>query len=133
MRMTLKMLTLSLISASSLFMAHAYAAPSKVTSSNDNIDVTQEEIYTDEIATVYNLSLICPALLQEKDSEKFNKNYAIELKKVLPNEKNPQEAIKRISKQKDFKVSLKQIQADAKQFGDKENTKMCQEVADYNY
>lgn len=132
MRMTLKMLSISLISASSFLMTQSFAAPNKA-ASEENIDVTQEQISLDEIATVYNLSLICPSLIDNKDSKKFNHNYDIELKKVLPNETNPQEAIKQLSKQKDFKNSLKQIQAESKRFGDKENKEMCQEVVDYNY
>lgn len=132
MRMSFKMLTLSLISASSFLMTQTFAAPNKA-ASEENIDVTQEQISIGEIATVYHLSLICPSLIDDKDSKKFKHNYDIELKKVLPNEANPQEAIKQLSKQKEFKTSLKQIQADSKRFGDKENKEMCQEVVDYNY
>ena len=132
MRMSFKMLTLSLITASSFLMTQTFAAPNKA-ANEENIDVTQEQISMGEIATVYNLSLMCPSLIDDKDNNKFKHNYDIELKKVLPNEANPQEAIKKLSKQKDFKTSLKQIQADSKRFGDKENKEMCQEVIDCNY
>lgn len=134
MRSTLKMLTLGLVTASSLLMTQTFAAPSKASKATDeNIDVSQETISLDEIATVYNLSLVCPSLIHSRDSSKFQHNYNIELKKVLPNEANPKEAVKQLSKRQDFKVALKQIQADSKRFGDKENKEMCQEVVDYKY
>lgn len=49
MRMTLKMLTLSLVSASGLFMTHAFAA-------SDKIEVTQQQVSKEELAAIYVLS-----------------------------------------------------------------------------
>jgi len=90
---TVKILTLSLITASSFLMSQTFAAPSKSAqvTNEENIDVTQEKISLNEIATVYNLSLLCPSLIDSKDNNKFKHNYNIELKKVLPNESNPLE------------------------------------------
>lgn len=133
MRMTLKKLTLSLISASCLLASPAFAASDKKAKAvhEENIDVSQDQISLEEIATVYNLSKLCPSLVDDKT--KFEKAYEIELKKVLPNEANPKTAVQSLVKQSDFKQKLKEVQNASAKFSKKENTEMCQEVADYRY
>ena len=131
MRLTLKILTLSLISASTLLITPAFAASNKTQSHEQNIDISQEKASLEEIATVYNLSKLCPSLV--KDKATFEKAYNVELKKVLPDQSNPKTYMQSLVKQKDFQQKLKDVQKASSKFSKKENTEMCQEVADYRY
>lgn len=131
MHMSLKMLSISLISASTFLITPAFAASKKVPAQEQNIDVSQDQASLEEIATVYNLSKLCPSLV--KDKATFEKAYDVELKKVLPNEANPKTFVQTLAKQKDFQLKLKDVQKASAKFSKKENAEMCQEVADYRY
>ncbi len=131
MHMTLKMLSISLISVSFLAISPAFAASKKTQTEDQNIDVSQDQASLEEIATVYNLSKLCPSLV--KDKATFEKAYDVELKKVLPNESNPKTFVQTLAKQKDFQLKLKDVQKASSKFSKKENAEMCQEVADYRY
>ncbi|MBJ8450970.1 MCR_0457 family protein [Acinetobacter bereziniae] len=129
MRMTLKMLTLSLVSASGLFMTHAFAAPKDAASHEQNIEVTQQQVSKEELAAIYVLSDICPSLI--KTDAAFDKGFNLLLKDYMPNDKNPKEALKTLAKQKDFQRALKEAKADAKKAGDTENTAICNDISRY--
>lgn len=131
MHKTFKMFAIAMISATGTLMTTAFAAPNKTTSQEENIDVSQERVSLEEIATVYNLSKLCPSLV--KDKAQFEKAYQVELKKVLPNETKPKNYVQNLAKQADFQQKLKDVQASTAKFSDKENTEMCQEIADYRY
>lgn len=120
-----------MISATGTLMTTAFAAPNKTTSQEENIDVSQERVSLEEIATVYNLSKLCPSLV--KDKAQFEKAYQVELKKVLPNEAQPKNYVQNLAKQADFQQKLKDVQASTAKFSNKENTEMCQEIADFRY
>lgn len=131
MHKTFKMFAVAIITASGALMTTAFAASNKTTDQEENIDVSQERASLEEIATVYNLSKLCPSLV--KDKAQFEKAYAIELKKVLPNEAQPKSYVQNLAKQADFQKKLKEVKASTAQFSTKENTEMCQELADYRY
>jgi len=122
MRMTLKMLTLSLVSASGLFMTHAFAA-------SDKIEVTQQQVSKEELAAIYVLSDICPSLI--KTDAAFNKGFDHLLKDYMPNDKDPKATLKSLTKQKDFQRALKEAKSDAKKAGDAENTAICNDISHY--
>lgn len=131
MHMSLKMLSIGLISVSSFLITPAFAASKKNQTQEQNIDVSQSQASLEEIATVYNLSKLCPSLV--KDKLTFEKAYDVELKKVLPNEADPKTYVQTLAKQKNFQAKLKEVQKASAKFSKKENTEMCQEVADYRY
>ena len=125
MRAIFKMLLIGTMTAGSLALSPAFAAD------EEQIEVSADQISLDEVATVYYLSKLCPPLVDDK--KKFAKAYAVELKNILPNESNPQAAIEKMAKDKDFQQKLTEIAQFADKFGTEENTAMCQEISNYQY
>ena len=122
-------LSVGLISASFAFVPTAFAEKTKATDIKENIDVTQQSVTKDELAAIYVLSEVCPALVKQDDQ--FNAGYSKLLKDYLPNEKTPETALKSLVKQSSFKDALKQARHDAKTAGDKGNKQVCEDVKDY--
>lgn len=55
---------------------------------NENIEVTPlQKVTQQELAAIYVLSEVCPALIQDKDQTKFNQGYAKLAKEYMPAEK----------------------------------------------
>ena len=129
MRNTLKTFALGILASSLTLTPYAFAKDKKVDTSSENIDVTQQTVTQEELATVFTLSEVCPAFI--KDKKKFDKAYTAELKKLLPNEKNPIEAVNKLSQQANFKKALKEARDVNKKAGEKENKEMCQQVVDF--
>ena len=123
-----KLLTLVVICGSTVIPT-AYAASEKAHSKNENIEVTQQQVTPEELAAIYVLSDICPALL-DKDA-KFDHGLEQLLHDYMPGEKQPLVALKKLSKQSSFKPALQQAQEDAKKAGDKANRDICQDVVNY--
>lgn len=124
---------MSVISAGIFFtslsvMPTAFAKENK-TDIKENIEVTQQTVTKDELAAIYVLSEVCPSLVPQDD--KFNAGYNSLLKDYLPNEKNPDSALKNIVKQNAFKPALEQARLDAKTAGDQGNQKVCNDIKDY--
>lgn len=106
----------------------AFAEQNK-TDIKENIEVTQQTVTKDELAAIYVLSEVCPSLVPQDD--KFNTGYKALLKDYLPNEKNPDSALKNLLKQSSFKPALEQARLDAKTAGDQGNQKVCNDIKDY--
>lgn len=100
---------------------------------NENIEVTPlQKVTQQELAAIYVLSEVCPALIQDKDQTKFNQGYAKLAKEYMPAEKDPVAALQALSKQKSFKPMLVEAQADAKKAGSQKNKAICQELTAYS-
>lgn len=95
----------------------------------ENIEITQQQITQEELAAIYVLSDICPALIGE--SAKFQQGYATLARDHLPQEKDPVAALKQLSRTAKFEKVLKEAQQDAKAAGDAENKQVCQDVMVY--
>ena len=125
-----KTLSLVLLSSSLVVSSWGFAAKEKASkNSGENIEVTQQQVTKEELAAIHVLSEICPSLIKVDDA--FKTGYSNLLKDYLPNEKDPQAALKSVVKQKDFKAILEQARKDAKQAGKKENTEICEDVKKY--
>lgn len=122
-------LSAGLVSASLAFAPTAFAEKTKTNDIKENIEVTQQSVTKDELAAIYVLSEVCPALVKQDDQ--FKTGYNNLLKDYLPQEKTPETALKTLVKQSSFKDALKQARADAKTAGDKGNHKVCSDVKDY--
>ncbi|CAG68102.1 hypothetical protein BSN82_03520 [Acinetobacter baylyi] len=125
----LKSISAVLLAASCSFISVTHAAEAKDLS--ENIEVTpQEGITQEELAAIRVLQEICPKFVGKEKSE-FDAGYARLVKDYMPNEKNPEDALNRLSKQKDFQKFLKQARDDAKNAGDEQNREVCADVKSY--
>lgn len=125
----IKALSLGLLSTSVLFSSVAFAEKKKAEPKAENIDVTQQQVTKEELATIYVFSEMCQPLV--KQDAAYKAGYARLLKEYLPNEKDPQAALKSLVKQSSFKKVLEQARQDAKNAGDKENLEICQDMKNY--
>lgn len=121
----MKMWAFGLSTSLLLGLSNAHAAID-----SENIDVTPEQHITpEELAAIYVLSEICPALTGENSH--FQQGYATLVKDYMPNEKDPVSALKQLSQAQSFEKVLKEAQQDAKDAGDAENKEICQDVMAY--
>ncbi|OTG83576.1 MCR_0457 family protein [Acinetobacter sp. ANC 4648] len=127
---TSKLCALGIVAASFTLLPHAYAAEQKTEEHAENIEVTQQQVTSEELAAIFVLSEICPALVEKNKA--FDQGYANLLKEYLPQEKNPATSITKLSKQASFQKALKEARDDAKNAGDTENTEVCKDVLNYN-
>lgn len=125
-----KRAAVAIVISSLISLPTAYAAESKTEQDSENIEVTQQQVSTEELAAIFVLSEICPALI--KKDQAFDQGYTNLLKEYLPQEKNPAATIRNLSKQASFQKALKEARDDAKKAGDKENTEVCKDVLNYN-
>lgn len=111
------------ISSLSLLGMQIYAADA-------NVEVTPEKVTHQELAAIYVLSEICPAMVQDQD--KFNAGYQQLVKEYLPEQKNPVQALNQLSKERKFQPILKEAQQDAQKAGAQKNQAICTELTTYS-
>ncbi|KGT46310.1 hypothetical protein GW12_26340 [Acinetobacter sp. HR7] len=95
-----------------------------------NVEVTPEKVTHQELAAIYVLSEICPAMVQDQD--KFNAGYQQLVKEYLPEQKNPVQALNQLSKERKFQPILKEAQQDAQKAGAQKNQAICTELTTYS-
>lgn len=127
---SLKQAALAITLSSLITLPSAYAATAQSEEHAENIEVTQQQVTTEELAAIFVLSEICPALI--KKDQAFDQGYSNLLKEYLPQEKNPAASMSNLSKQASFQKALKEARSDAKKAGDTENTEVCKDVLNYN-
>lgn len=98
---------------------------------DENIEVTPlQQVTQQELAAIYVLSEVCPSLVS--DQSQFENGYNTLAKEYLPQQKNPTEYLKSLSKEKKFKSILAEAQADAKKAGKAKNQEICKELSTYS-
>lgn len=98
---------------------------------DENIEVTPlQQVTQQELAAIYVLSEVCPSLVS--DQSQFKNGYNTLAKEYLPQQKNPTEYLKSLSKEKKFKPILAEAQADAKKAGKAKNQEICKELSTYS-
>lgn len=96
-----------------------------------NIEVTPiQDITQHELAAIYVLSEICPAMV--KDQQQFNAGYNQLVTEYMPGQKDPVQALNQLSKDAKFQPILKEAQQDAKKAGKKKNQAICTELTTYS-
>lgn len=101
------------------------------TNKDENIEVTPlQQVTQQELAAIYVLSEVCPSLVS--DQSQFENGYNTLAKEYLPQQKNPTEYLKSLSKEKKFKPILAEAQADAKKAGKAKNQEICKELSTYS-
>ncbi|MDQ8934456.1 MCR_0457 family protein [Acinetobacter rudis] len=124
-----KILLAFILSSAGLFSTNSFAANESAEHTQENIEVTQQNVTPEELAAIYVLSEICPSLLKKQSG--FEQGYNNLLKDYLPQEKKPADYLSNLSQQSHFKAVLKQAREDAKSAGDQANIEICQDVVNY--
>ena len=122
----MKKVILAVCSSSLIAISSAHAA-----NKDENIEVTPlQQVTQQELAAIYVLSEVCPSLVS--DQSQFENGYNTLAKEYLPQQKNPTEYLKSLSKEKKFKPILAEAQADAKKAGKANNKEICKELSTYS-
>ncbi len=122
----MKKVILAVCGSSLIAIGSAHAA-----NKDENIEVTPlQQVTQQELAAIYVLSEICPSLVS--DQSQFENGYNTLAKEYLPQQKNPTEYLKSLSKEKKFKPILAEAQADAKKAGKAKNQEICKELSTYS-
>lgn len=122
----MKKVILAVCSSSLIAIGSAHAA-----NKDENIEVTPlQQVTQQELAAIYVLSEVCPSLVS--DQSQFENGYNTLTKEYLPQQKNPTEYLKSLSKEKKFKPILAEAQADAKKAGKAKNQEICKELSTYS-
>jgi hypothetical protein len=122
----MKKVILAVCGSSLIAIGSAHAA-----NKDENIEVTPlQQVTQQELAAIYVLSEVCPSLVS--DQSQFENGYNTLAKEYLPQQKNPTEYLKSLSKEKKFKPLLAEAQADAKKAGKAKNQEICKELSTYS-
>ena len=122
----MKKVILAVCGSSLIAIGSAHAA-----NKDENIEVTPlQQVTQQELAAIYVLSEVCPSLVS--DQTQFENGYNTLAKEYLPQQKNPTEYLKSLSKEKKFKPILAEAQADAKKAGKTKNQEICKELSTYS-
>lgn len=122
----MKKMILAVCGSSLIAIGSAHAA-----NKDENIEVTPlQQVTQQELAAIYVLSEVCPSLVS--DQSQFENGYNTLAKEYLPQQKNPTEYLKSLSKEKKFKPILAEAQADAKKAGKAKNQEICKELSTYS-
>lgn len=122
----MKKVILAVCGSSLIAISSAHAA-----NKDENIEVTPlQQVTQQELAAIYVLSEVCPSLVL--DQSQFENGYNSLAKEYLPQQKNPTEYLKNLSKEKKFKPILAEAQADAKKAGKAKNQEICKELSTYS-
>lgn len=122
----MKKVILAVCGSSLIAIGSAHAA-----NKDENIEVTPlQQVTQQELAAIYVLSEVCPSLVS--DQNQFENGYNTLAKEYLPQQKNPTEYLKSLSKEKKFKPILAEAQADAKKAGKAKNQEICKELSTYS-
>ena len=122
----MKKVILAVCGSSLIAIGSAHAA-----NKDENIEVTPlQQVTQQELAAIYVLSEVCPSLFS--DQSQFENGYNTLAKEYLPQQKNPTEYLKSLSKEKKFKPILAEAQADAKKAGKAKNQEICKELSTYS-
>ena len=96
----------------------------------NNIEVSPlQQVTSQELAAIYVISEICPALVSDQD--KFNTGFEKLAKEYLPKQKKPVEVLKSITQTNDFKPILEEARNDAQNAGAEKNKAICEEIITY--
>ena len=122
----IKKVILAVCGSSLIAIGSAHAA-----NKDENIEVTPlQQVTQQELAAIYVLSEVCPSLVS--DQSQCENGYNTLAKEYLPQQKNPTEYLKSLSKEKKFKPILAEAQADAKKAGKAKNQEICKELSTYS-
>ena len=86
-------------------------------------------ISEEEMAALYVLSQICPALVD--DQQQLQQGYENILRDYIPQLKQPAKALQQLSQQPRFATILREAEVTARQAGEQQNRIICEEILAY--
>ncbi|PID37830.1 MAG: hypothetical protein CR966_00240 [Pseudomonadales bacterium] len=97
------------------------------------VDFANINIKQYELATMQVLSEVCPKYLDSSQHATFNKAFNAQLRKLLPQVKNPKAAMKYLSNQPNYRKLLESVRSWTLSYSAEENKQLCQDVVIYKY
>lgn len=94
--------------------------------SNTDIYLTVSQY---ELALIQVLSEICPPMLNSTQRVNFSKAYNNQLRIFMPTSTNPQQSLKQLSGQKEYRLILQNVRSWTTSYPAAENRALCQEFA----
>lgn len=95
--------------------------------------VSMQEVYLTvsqyELALIQVLSEICPSMLTQTQRVRFSKAYNEQLRSFMPNSANPQQTLKYLSGQREYRLVLHNVRSWTSSYPAAENRALCQEFA----
>ena len=124
-----KQLGVSLLIMAGICSSSTFAANQTSTAEKIDVTPTVDNVSPQELAAIYVLSEICPALTNKDKS--FDQAYENLAKSYLDNQADAVALLKKRAKSKAFKPILKEARADAKAASEQTNRNICNEVIQY--
>lgn len=95
--------------------------------------ITAQEVYLTvsqyELALIQVLSEICPSMLTQTQRVRFSKAYNEQLRSFMPTSANPQQTLKQLSAQREYRLVLHNVRSWTSSYPAAENRALCQEFA----
>lgn len=95
--------------------------------------ITAQEVYLTvsqyELALIQVLSEICPSMLTQTQRVRFSKAYNEQLRSFMPTSANPQQTLKQLSAQREYRLVLHNVRSWTSSYSAAENRALCQEFA----
>lgn len=86
-----------------------------------------------ELALVQVLSEICPPVLNERQRVRFDKAYNRQLRQFMPRSSNPQQSLRQLSMQRDYRAVLHNVRAWTASYPAAENRALCRGFAEMSF
>lgn len=97
---------------------------------NQDIYITVSQY---ELALIQVLSEICPPVLNEKQRARFDKAYNNQLRQFMPRSSNPQQSLRQLSMQRDYRAVLHNVRTWTASYPAAENRALCREFAEMSF
>lgn len=82
-----------------------------------------------ELALIQVLSEICPPMLNSTQKTQLNRAYNNQLRIFMPTSPNPQQTLRILTGQRDYRIVLQNVRAWTKSYPAAENRALCREFA----
>lgn len=102
-----------------------------------SVQPTSQDIYITvsqyELALVQVLSEICPPMLNERQRVRFDTAYNRQLRQFMPRSSNPQQSLRQLSTQRDYRAVLHNVRAWTASYPTAENRALCREFSEMSF
>lgn len=123
----LKLLIIGLVLTSFMGISHARPLKTKVILVNGKDTILTVTQY--ELALVQVMAEMCPPMLNQAQRTQFVEAYHNQLIAFMPNTSNPQEILRQLNTQQEYRSVLRNVRAWTTRFPISENKALCQEFA----
>ncbi len=93
------------------------------------VAMPQISVSLHELALLQVLSEMCPQMLNRQQLSSFNRAYNQQLRSFLPNTNNPQQTLRQLTAQRNYRAVLHNVRTWTVNYPMSENRALCQEFA----